>query len=67
MPRATTAYISITEALKARDIAQAGGQPNPAFICTECGRPVRPHAASGYGDAHFEHLERNPECSQSSK
>jgi len=37
----------------------------PDFRCTECQQPVRPHRSGGHAAAHFEHLERNPVCSQS--
>ena len=37
----------------------------PDFRCTECSQPVRPHRSGGHAAAHFEHLERNPDCSQS--
>ncbi len=35
------------------------------FRCTQCNSPVRPHRSGGHVAAHFEHLERNPNCSQS--
>ena len=38
---------------------------NPDFRCNECDRAVRPHRSGGHVSAHFEHLERNPDCSQS--
>ena len=38
---------------------------SPDFRCTECNQPVRPHRSGGRVAAHFEHLERNPACSQS--
>jgi hypothetical protein len=70
MPRATTcildgAEIDIDEALQLRDLAKHDGRPRPLFRCGSCQEPVRSHRASGYGAAHFEHLERNPQCSQS--
>ncbi len=65
MARATQAVMDVDEALRARDLARANGQPDPQFTCTECGQPVHPHAASSYGEAHFEHLDRNTDCSQS--
>jgi len=37
----------------------------PAFTCTECARPVRPHQGGGRTPAHFEHLRRNRNCSLS--
>jgi len=38
---------------------------NPDFRCNECNQAVRPHRSGGHVSAHFEHLERNPNCSQS--
>ncbi|MDR5858375.1 hypothetical protein FZZ93_00260 [Halomonas eurihalina] len=35
------------------------------FSCIECGEPVRPHRGGGHASAHFEHLDRNPDCSLS--
>ena len=35
------------------------------YRCCECDKPVKPHKASRYGEAHFEHLRRNPKCSKS--
>lgn len=54
--------IDIDEAidLRERDRSTAHG-----FRCTECNQAVRPHKAGGHAAAHFEHLERNPNCSQS--
>jgi hypothetical protein len=34
------------------------------FTCKECGKPVKPHK-HGMQGPHFEHLERNPDCSLS--
>jgi len=45
------------------DLKEAGH--NPDFRCDECGQHVRPHRAGGAVAAHFEHVERNPSCSQS--
>lgn len=38
---------------------------NNDYRCLECDSPVRPHKASRYGEAHFEHIRRNPKCSRS--
>jgi len=57
--------VGIDDAIRDRDNARELRQPDPDCRCDECGRPVRPHRASDYGDAHFEHLERNPNCSLS--
>ncbi len=47
------------------DIKDSGGVAVHDFRCTECNQPVRPHRSGGHAAAHFEHLERNPDCSQS--
>ncbi len=54
--------IHIDEALTMR-----GDGPGSAlgFCCIECGTPVRPHRAGGPMAAHFEHLDRQPQCSLS--
>jgi len=54
--------ISIDEAIKMRESARSRGINSPGFRCTECGNSVRPHNAGGDACAHFEHLERNPNC-----
>lgn len=54
--------IDIKEAI---DIKDSGSKVAADFRCTECNKPVRPHRAGGHAAAHFEHLERNPNCSQS--
>ena len=54
--------ISINEAL---DIKTARPKTSPNFRCPECNQPVRPHKAGGHASAHFEHLDRNHNCSQS--
>jgi len=53
--------LDIDAAIDMKD--SAGG--NPDFRCNECNQPVRPHRSGGHASAHFEHLERNPDCSQS--
>jgi len=57
--------IDIDEALGLRESAAHRRIARPEFLCTECGRPVRPHKSGGDAAAHFEHLERNPDCSLS--
>jgi hypothetical protein len=59
--------ITVQEAIRLRQIARADERPMPAFTCTECGRPVRPHEGGGHTPAHFEHLRRNKNCSLSHK
>lgn len=40
----------------------------PGGRCVECHRPVRPHKLGTTGQrAHFEHLDRNPDCSRSDR
>jgi hypothetical protein len=70
MPRLSTcilgtSVIEVGEALQLRDAARAAHRPRPDFRCETCAEPVRPHQASRYGDAHFEHLARNPRCPRS--
>ncbi len=55
----------IIDIVSAIDLKDSGGIPHPDFRCTECAQPVRPHRSGGHAAAHFEHLERNPNCSQS--
>lgn len=52
--------IDVDSAIDMKDSGQT-----PDFRCTECREPVRPHKSGGHAAAHFEHLERNPACSQS--
>ena len=54
--------IGISDAI---DIKDSGVVVAPDFRCTECQKPVRPHKSGGHAAAHFEHLKRNPDCSQS--
>ncbi|WP_343742745.1 DUF3883 domain-containing protein [Herbaspirillum huttiense] len=68
MPNATTCIfegqqIDIEQALSARNQAASLGSAPPDFRCIECGNLVRPHRAGGHVSAHFEHLERNADCS----
>jgi hypothetical protein len=65
MPRLATCVLGTSridggEALRVRDAARAARRPPPDFCCGTCAKPVGPLKASGHGDAHFEHLERNP-------
>lgn len=50
---------------EAIDIKDSGPIVAPDFRCTECNQPVRPHRSGGHVAAHFEHMERNPDCTQS--
>ena len=36
-----------------------------SFLCAECGQAVRPHSGGGHTQAHFEHIQRNSQCSLS--
>jgi len=49
--------IGIAEALDIRS-----GQKSPLFLCVNCGEMVEAHSAGGRQGAHFEHIDRNPEC-----
>jgi|TARA_B100001059_G_C17330526_1_gene331017 competence CoiA-like predicted nuclease len=53
--------ISIEEAIDLRD--NSSSRPN--FRCPECHQPVRAHKSGGHAAAHFEHLERNANCTLS--
>ena len=70
MPRAEECrvdgeLVGIDEAIMDRDNARRLGQADPAWRCVQCGSPVRPHRGELNGAAHFEHLERNTNCSLS--
>ena len=72
MPAATfckfgSRRIGIAEAIRLRDDAIRDGTPRPGFTCTACSKPVRPHKGGGHTPAHFEHLNRNKECTLSHK
>jgi hypothetical protein len=54
--------ITVEKALIIRDAAPSGRRKSLGFSCIECGKAVRPHKAGGNGSAHFEHMERNPQC-----
>lgn len=67
MVRATTCklndlLIHVTVALHLRDFAREEGIESPDFRCSQCNEPVRPHKESEDGEAHFTHLEHNPNC-----
>jgi hypothetical protein len=57
--------ISIDDALSRRDDARERGLSAPHFECDECKKPVRAHKSGGHAQAHFEHLQRNGNCSKS--
>lgn len=59
--------IDAEHGISIRDAARMTGKTDPDFRCTECQHPVRVHKAGGHTPAHFEHLERNNECSLSHK
>lgn len=39
--------------------------PSAIFTCMECGHKVRPHLGGGHTSSHFEHYQRNENCSLS--
>lgn len=59
--------VKAEEAVRLRNDADKRKAVRPSFQCDECGQGVKPHASGGNFAAHFEHFERNPECSQSDK
>ncbi len=67
MPKATNCLLNdqqlqIDDALQLR----RGMEKSPSFRCVECGKPVRAHSLGSTGQAaHFEHLEKNRNCSRS--
>ena len=70
MPRSTTCrlnerQIHIAKAIDLRDSARKRRVEIPDFRYIECNKPVRPHKEGGYAAAHFEHMNRNPDCSLS--
>lgn len=70
MTRSTTCNyhgkeISIEEALDIKLNTQENLRKNPDFQCPECGQRVNPFQGSYKTSAHFEYLERNPDCSLS--
>jgi hypothetical protein len=73
MPRAAECdyngrRIEVEEALRIRKATEKDrDRDKPVFRCVECGKRVRAHKGSEYGEAHFEHFERNPKCSLSDR
>ena len=75
MPTITTALleVSIDNALALRQLINNGINTDKLkYICPECGKSVKPHRSSEHGTgsnnpAHFEHVDRNAECSLSDK
>lgn len=70
MPTMTTCslnnqVIDVDAAIDMKDTADRQRLGRPDFRCIECNQPVRPHRSGGHASAHFEHMERNPDCSQS--
>ena len=59
--------VGIDRAVDLRDQADNKGVTRPDFRCIECNQPVRAHKSGGHAAAHFEHLERNPDCSLSDR
>ncbi|PPK71663.1 HNH endonuclease [Methylobacter tundripaludum] len=49
--------IGIAEAIEIRDRGDS-----PLFLCVHCGERVKAHSGGGHTSAHFEHVQRNPEC-----
>ena len=67
MPRSTTCLldgkeISVKKALSLKEDTTRKKELNLDFKCIQCEMPVRPHREGGNAAAHFEHLERNPNC-----
>ena len=54
--------ITVERSLTIRDAAPSARRKSLGFECIECGKAVRPQKAAGNGAAHFERLERNPQC-----
>lgn len=65
MPKLTEALMHVDEGLRMRELTRAAGQDDPVFSCPECGARVRPHAAGGHTAAHYEHDDRDIDCSLS--
>lgn len=61
--------VDVERALRMRDDARVSRQIEPDFRCPECDGGVRPHRAGrrepARHPAHFEHLERDSNCSLS--
>lgn len=56
--------ISIRQALQLKERNRRHGLAPLKFVCIECGEHLRPHRGSRI-DPHFEHVQRNPQCSMS--
>lgn len=56
--------IQISDALSLRE-ERKGSRKKLSFYCTECERLVDPHIDGENSPAHFEHRERNADCSLS--
>ena len=70
MPTATECIynnerIDIVHALEVKESVRGGRLETAEFNCIECAERVRPHRGGGHMAAHFEHLQRNPNCSLS--
>ena len=68
MVRATTCTleVSVEQALMLRDSGDSNfKQLVEQMVCFECGKSVRPFREGATTTAHFEHRERNPDCSLS--
>ena len=69
MPLNETCLIDVDTANALRLLVDKLGLKVPkgkmAFLCPDCGKPVKPHDAGGDHAAHFEHLRRNKKCSLS--
>lgn len=59
--------VDVDEAVNLRDEARRAGQTDPDFRCVECGKVVRPHRIGRTTAAHFEHPDRNADCSLSNR
>ena len=49
--------IGIEQAIEIRDSGDS-----PLFLCVHCGERVKAHSGGGHTSAHFEHVQRNPQC-----
>lgn len=68
MPKATECLISADTAIHLRAMLRKDGKRlGKVFRCKKCNRAVKPMVQSSVGAAHFEHFQRNIECSLSDK
>jgi hypothetical protein len=62
------ALVTVELANALRGLVDAAGLKAPygdlGFMCPECKKPVKPHS-DGMQGPHFEHLDRNKNCSLS--